>query len=174
MDSIGGERGVLTVGGLATIWLMQLCDIFLSLGEESFQQLIRSISMGRLRTYQLFDHMKLRLHLNRLNSEALRKTTPRIWARIQERDEPFASDLAQAILVSHLDLIKAVLDDLGVPNEDGFFAKDTDVAGYLKEGWKQRVWEKFRPAFPPAALLFYINHLAWEVAKAEEVFAPAA
>ena len=98
----------------------------------------------------------------------------RLAARIQERDEPFASDLAQAILVSHLDLIKAVLDDLGVPNEDGFFAKDTDVAGYLKEGWQQRVWEKFRPAFPPAALLFYINHLAWEVAKAEEVFAPAA
>ena len=29
-------------------------------------------------------------------------------------------------------------------------------------------------AFPPAALLFYINHLAWEVAKAEDVFAPAA
>lgn len=26
----------------------------------------------------------------------------------------------------------------------------------------------------PAPLLFYINHLAWEVAKAEEVFAPAA
>jgi hypothetical protein len=26
----------------------------------------------------------------------------------------------------------------------------------------------------PAALLLYINHLAWEVAKAEDVFAPAA
>jgi hypothetical protein len=27
---------------------------------------------------------------------------------------------------------------------------------------------------PPAPLLFYINHLAWEIAKAEDVFAPAA
>ena len=25
-----------------------------------------------------------------------------------------------------------------------------------------------------AALLFYINHLAWEIAKAEQVWAPAA
>ena len=68
---------------------------------------------------------------------------------------------------------KAVLDDLGVPHEEGFFAKDADVSGYLKDGWRQRAWEKFRGAFPPAALLFYINHLAWEVAKAEDVFAPA-
>jgi hypothetical protein len=27
---------------------------------------------------------------------------------------------------------------------------------------------------PTAPLLFYINHLAWEVAKAENVFTPAA
>jgi hypothetical protein len=42
----------------------------------------------------------------------------------------------------------------------------------LKEGWQQIAWDKFRDKFPPAALLFYINHLAWEVAKSEEVFAP--
>ena len=85
---------------------MQLCDIFLRLGEDNFQQLMRSVSMGRLKTYQLFDRFKTRLHLHKLNSETLRKATPRIWARLGERDDEFATDLAQAILVSHLDMIR--------------------------------------------------------------------
>ena len=153
---------------------MQLSDIFLSLGEERFLQLMRSISMGRLRTYQLFDRVKARVHLHKLNSETLRKAAPRLWVRLSEHDDEFASDLGQAILVCHLDMIRAVLDHLGIPHQDGFFAKDTDIAKYLKEGWQAEVWEKFRATFPPAALLFYINHLAWEIAKAEDVFAPAA
>ena len=154
---------------------MQLSDIFLRLGEETFLQLMQSISMGRLRTYQLYDRVKTRLHLHKLNSETLRKASPRIWARLAEHsDDEFASDLAQAILVCHLDMIKAVLDHLGIPHQDGFFAKDAEIAKYLKEGWQAEVWEKFRAAFSPAALLFYINHLAWEIAKAEDVFAPAA
>src|SRR5579885_784105 len=153
---------------------MQLCDIFLHRGEENFEQALRSVSMGRLRTYQLFDRLKARLHVNKLNSETLRKAAPRVWTRLAERDDDVATDLSQAILVSHLDMIKAVLDHLGVPHEDGFFAKETDVSANLKDGWQAEVWEKFRGAFPPAALLFYINHLAWEVAKAENVFRPAA
>ena len=154
--------------------LMQLSDIFLRLGEETFQQLIRSISMGRLRTYQLFDVVKTRMHLHKLNSETLRKAAPRLWSRLQEHDEEFAADMAQAILVSHLDMIKTVLDHLGIPHQDGFFAKDVDVSKYLTEGWQQVAWDKFRATFNPAALLFYINHLAWEIAKTEDVFAPAA
>lgn len=158
-----------------TIALMQIADIFLRLGQERFGELMRSVSMGRLRTFQLFDPLKTRVHLHKLNSETLRNAAPRLWTRLgEENSGDLAGDLAQAILVSHLDLIKAVLDDLGVPHEEGFFAKDADVSGYLKDGWQQRAWEKFHGAFPPAALLFYINHLAWEVAKAEDVFAPAA
>lgn len=154
---------------------MQISDIFLRMGEERFGELMRSISMGRLRTFQLFDALKTRVHLHKLNSETLRNAAPRLWTRLgEENSGDLAGDLAQAILISHLDLIKAVLDELGVPHEEGFFAKDADVSGYLKDGWQQRVWEKFRGVFPPAALLFYINHLAWEVAKAEDVFAPAA
>ncbi len=108
-------------------------------------------------------------------SETLRKSAPRQWKRLEEEgNADLATDLAQAILISHMDLVKAVLDELGVPHEDGFFAKDTDVSTYLKDGWQQIAWDKFHDKFPPAALLFYINHLAWEVAKAEEVFAPAA
>ena len=150
---------------------MQLSDIFLGLGEETFQQLMRSISMGRLRTYQLFDRVKTRLHLHKLSSETLRKSSPRLWERLkEEHDEDYATDLAQAILVSHLDMIKAVIDDLGIPNQDGFFDKDIDGAKYLTEGWQQRTYEKFKDAYPAPVLLFYINHLAWELAKSEEVF----
>ncbi|SRR5579871_3201999 len=153
---------------------MLVCDIFLRLGDERFDQLMRTVSMGKLKTYQLYDRMKTRLHLNKLNSETLRKATPRIWARVEANDDEFATELAQAILISHLDMIKAVLDHLGVPHEEGFFAKDADVAKYLADGWQQATWDKFRGTFPPSALLFYINHLAWEIAKAEDVFAPAA
>ncbi|HEV2201358.1 MAG TPA: hypothetical protein VGR73_16185 [Bryobacteraceae bacterium] len=154
---------------------MQLRDIFVRLGEDTFAELMRTVSLGRLRTYQLFDPFKTRMHLHKLNAETLRKATPRVWARLAEADAgDLATELAQAILVSHMDMIKAVLDELGVPHEDGFFAKDADIGGRLSEGWQQRVWEKFRGSYPPAALLFYVNHLAWEVAKSEEVFAPAA
>ena len=153
---------------------MQLSDLYLRLGQDHFGQLLRSISLGRLKTYQLYDRVKTRMHLNKLNSETLRNAAPRVWTRLEEHDEELATDLAQAILVSHLDLIKAVLDHLGVPHQDGFFTKDDGIAGYLKDGWQSEVWTKFQTAFPPAALLFYVNHLAWEIASAEDVFlAPA-
>jgi hypothetical protein len=160
---------------------MQLCDIFLRLGSARFDELMRCISVGKLKTYQLYDRVKTRLHVSKLNSESLRKSAARNWTRLEERDDEFATDISQAILVSHLDMIKAVLDHLGVPHEEGFFAKDADVVKFLTDGWQQGVWEKFAgasstpsPLFPPAPLLFYINHLAWEIAKAEDVFAPAA
>ncbi len=153
---------------------MQLCEIFLGLGEPSFVEVLRKISIGKLKTYQLYDRMKTRLHLAKLNSENIRKAEPRLWARLDEQDEDFATDLAQAILVSHLDMIKAVLDDIGIPNEDGFFAKDLDASKYLTDGWQQRTYDKFKDTHPKDVLLFYINHLDWELAKAEQLFQPAA
>ncbi len=155
--------------------MMQLSEIFLGLGENNFEQLVRSISLGRLRTYQLFDSFKTRTHLHKLNAETLRKASPRLWERLKEDDAGnLATELSQAVLVSHMDMIKAVLDDLGIPHEDGFFAKDADIGKYLSEGWQQRTWDKFQTQFPPATLLFYINHLAWEITKSEQVFSPAA
>jgi hypothetical protein len=154
--------------------VMQLADIFIRLGEDTFGQLLRTISLGRLRTYQLFDGLKTRLHLHKLNSESMRKAAPRVWARLSEPDAgDLATELSQAILISHMDMIKAVLDELGVPHEDGFFAKDADISSHLTDGWQQKAWDKFHAAYPPAALLFYLNHLAWEVSKAEDVFTPA-
>lgn len=149
---------------------MQLSGIFQGLGEGTFAELLRTISIGKLKTYQLYERMKVRLHLAKLNSESLRKAAPRLWTRITEKDEDFATELSQAILISHMDMIKAVLDHLGIPHEDGFFAKDTTVADYLKEGWQESSFEAFKDKYPRPALLFYLNHLAHEVANAETLF----
>jgi hypothetical protein len=154
---------------------MQLAEIFLGLGEDSTAQLLRSISLGKLKTFQLFDRLKTRLRVTKLNTEALRKAAPRCWARLSEPDsEDLATELSQAILISHLDLIKAVLDEIGIPHEDGFFAKDLDASKYLTDGWQQKVYERFKGTYSDALLLFYINHLGWELAKTEEVFLPQA
>ena len=153
---------------------MQLSGIFLGLGGQTFTQLLRGISIGKLKTFQFYDRMKARLHLPKLNSENIRKASPRLWTRLSEGDEDFATDLAQSILISHLDMIKAVLDFTGIPHEDGFFAKDVDAKPFLTEGWQDRVFEKFRGSYPEPPLLFYINHLGLELGKAETPFIPAA
>lgn len=153
---------------------MQLSEIFLGIGQPTFAQLLRSVSIGKLKTYQLFDRVKARLHTAKLNSESIRKAEPRLWARLTDHDEDLATDLSQAVLISHLDMIKAVLDHLGIPNEEGFFAKDIDGSKYLTDGWQQKTFDQFKDTYPPAVLLFYINHLDWEVAKAQQLFQPAA
>ncbi|HYW44334.1 MAG TPA: hypothetical protein VE959_15845 [Bryobacteraceae bacterium] len=142
---------------------MQISDVYLGLGEAAFEQLIRGISIGKLRTYQVYEGFKVRARLHKLNTEALRKSEPKFWARVTERDEDFGKDLAQAILVSHLDMITAVLDFLGVPHENGFFSKDMDPKPYFAEGWEERVLEKFGGSYSDAILNFYINHLKWEL-----------
>ena len=153
---------------------MKLSDVFLALGEERVRRLLGCISIGKLKTYQLFDSVKARLYLNKLNSETLARAAPRAWARLGENDDDFARDLAQAVLVSQLDLVRGVLDFLGVPHEDGFFAKDMDASTYLTDNWQERVWEKFRESHPEAPLLLYINHLAWELTKEPQLFIPKA
>jgi len=153
---------------------MQLTDVFLDLGQDQFSKLLRGISFGKLKTYQLYERFKLRTHIAKLNTENLRKATPKLWERLQERSEEYATDLSQAVLVSHLDMIIAVLNSLNIPHEEGFFGKDLDAAPYLTEGWRERTYEKFKDQFPEAVVLFYVNHLALEMGKAEEVFKPAA
>lgn len=153
---------------------MQLSDVFLGLGEENFAQVLRAISIGRLKTYQLYERLKVRMHLNKLNSESLRKSAPRFWVRLQEGDQEFATDLAQAVLVCHLDMIKDVLDFLGVPHEEGFFSKDLDPSQHLTENWQERTYEHFREKYPAALLLFYINHLDHELSREPRLFTPAA
>ena len=144
---------------------MALTEVFLSIGEDGFGRVIHSISIGKLKTYQLYDRFKTRTHLPKLNAENLQKATPRLWARLSEKDEDYAQDLSQAVLVSHLDMIVAVLNFLGIPHEDGFFAKDLDAKPHLTEGWQERVLEKFKDVYPEPLLRFYTAHLAWELLK---------
>jgi hypothetical protein len=152
---------------------MQLSEVYLGLGLDAFSQLVRSISIGKLKTFQIYEGFKVRAHLHKVNTEILRKAVPRFWARIGEHDEEFARDFAQAVLVSHLDMITAILDFLGVPHENGFFAKDLDAPRYFTEGWEERVLEKFRATFSETVLVFYINHLRWELLSAADIFRPA-
>ena len=153
---------------------MNISDVYLGLGQESFTQLIRGISIGKLRTYQIYEGFKVRAHLHKLNTEILRKSAPRFWSRITEGDEDFGKDLAQAILLSHLEMISAVLDFLGVAHDNGFFSKDIDPKPHFTEGWETRVYEHFRAAYPEIVLVFYINHLRWELLGAADVYRPAA
>ncbi len=152
---------------------MQLSDSYRSMGQDAFAQLVRSISIGKLKTFQIYEGFKVRSHLAKVNTEALRKAAPRFWTRISEGDEEFAKELAQAVLVSHLDLIIAVLDFLGIPHENGFFAKDMDPKAYFTEGWEDRVLGRFQDVFPPNLLIFYINHLRWELLQAGEPWMPS-
>ena len=160
--------------GYVTLGTMQMCDVYLALGPEVFRQLVRGISIGKLKTYQVYERFKLRAHLVKLNSEALRKAEPRFWARIEAREEDFATDLSQVFLLSHLDMIVDILNFLGIPNEQGFFDKDLKPDQYLTEGWQQRVFEQFAGKYKREILLFYINHLDWELNKTDQVFLPAA
>ena len=155
-------------------FVMQLSEVLRALGEDTFSQLVRQISIGKLRTYQLYESFKTRAHLAKLNTESLRKGMPRFWVRLGAGEEEFAKELAQAVLIAHLDMIRAVLDELGIPNQDGFFDKNVDATKYLTEGWQQRAYDKFRETYPEPVLRLYINHLDWELGKSETIFTPAA
>jgi hypothetical protein len=152
---------------------MEISDIYLGMGQDAFERLVRSVSIGKLKTYQMYEGFKVRAHLHKVNTELLRKSVPKFWARLSERDEDLGKDLAQAILVSHLEMITAVLDFLGVPHENGFFAKDMDPKPFLTEGWEERVHQHFRERFPDPILVFYVNHLRWELLGATELYRPA-
>ncbi len=153
--------------------LMQVPDVFLGMGEAAFAELLKRISISRLRTYQIYEHVKLRTRLNKLNTEHLRHAAPRLWARLSEHDADLATDLAQAILVSNLDMIIAALDALGVEHQDGFFSKDADLSAQLSGDWQQRTYDALKAKYPPVVLEFYLNHLGVESGHAAELFNPA-
>jgi hypothetical protein len=153
---------------------MTLCEVYEGLGMDRVLELVRLIQPGKLRTYQMYDRVKTRMHLDKINQEGLRRAGPRVWARIQAREEVLAVELAQAILVCHLDMVVAALDFLKIPHNEGFFEKDFEVRQYLNDGWQQSVLEHLRAKHPEALVLFYLNHLAHEVDGNSPVFLPAA
>jgi hypothetical protein len=153
---------------------MPLSDIYLGLGEERFRDLLGHVSLGKLKTYQLFDRLKTRARLGKLNQENLRKSVPKLWARIGSGDDELATDLAQCVLVSHMDMIIAVLDSLSVPHTEGFFEKDTELKQHFNGDWQQRAFGEFRAKYPESVLTFYLNHLALEVDDKAPVYLPPA
>ncbi len=154
---------------------MQLCDVYQGLGDQAFRDLLKAISLGKLRTFQLYERLKVRLRLNKLNMESMAKSAPRQWERIvMEKDDAFAMELSQAILVCHMDLIIDVLDHLGIPHTEGFFEKDADVSSFLTGDWQQRAWDAFLDKHPRAVLAFYLNHLSLEMTKDPVLFNPLA
>jgi hypothetical protein len=153
---------------------MQMCGVFQALGPEVFHNLVRGISIGKLKTYQVYERFKARARLVKLNSEGLRKAEPKFWARLEAGEEDFATDLSQVLLLSHLEMISEVLTSLGIPNQQGFFDKDLKPEQYLTEGWQQRVYGEFAGKYPKDIVLFYINHFDWELNKTTHVFLPAA
>jgi hypothetical protein len=48
-----------------------------------------------------------------------------------------------------------------------------DAKPYFTEGWEDRVREKFRGVFPDPLVVFYINHLRWELLGAGDLYRPA-
>ncbi|MBM3786600.1 MAG: hypothetical protein FJW30_19755 [Acidobacteria bacterium] len=132
------------------------------------------MSLGKLRTFQLFERLKVRLRLNKLNTETLARSAPRQFERIaKERDDAFAAELAQAILVCHMDLIVAVLNHLGIPHQEGFFDKDADIGQHLTGDWQQRSWDAHSASFPKSVLALYLNHLAVEMSTGAPLFHPS-
>jgi hypothetical protein len=152
---------------------MHLHELYGHLGEDTVRDLLRHVSLSKLKTFQMFDRLKTRVHLTKLNSENLRNTAPKLIARMKDGDAVLATELAQCILVSHMDLIIAVLDKLGVAHSEGFFDKDADVASKLVGNWQQESYDAVKDKFPKSVLVFYLNHLAMEVNPDAAPFQPA-
>lgn len=152
---------------------MKLHELFVALGEDSFASQLRGISIGTLRTYQIYDRVKTRCHLAKLNTENLRRAAGKLWERVKGGEEDLALELSQAILVSQMKLIIDVLNFFKIPHEDGFFAKDTEPKQYLEDGWQAKAYEQFKGTYPPALVVFYLNHLAHEMDENHAVYTPA-
>lgn len=145
--------------------------MFQALGRPAVEGLVGSISLGKLKSYQLFDQFKVRAGLEKLNLERLRRAAPRFWGRLEQRDEEWAHELAQAILVSNIDFVVQVLDFLKIPHDGGgFFQKNFAAEQFLTQGWQQRVCEEFQGRYPEALVRLYVNHLLWEINKQAEMF----
>ena len=149
---------------------MELSEVFQSLGRTALDDLLRRISLGTLKSYNLYEQFKIRAHLNKLNTEHLRNAAPRFWERLEQRDEDLARDLAQAVLVSNMVFVAEALNFLKVPHENGFLPKDFSGEKYLSEGWQQSLIKEFQGRYPEALVRLYINHLMWEMDKQSSVF----
>ena len=150
---------------------MELTQVYEAFGRDRTSGLVRSVSLGALRTYGVYEAIKVRSRLRTLNRQKLRAAAPRMWEQIKGGDADLARDLSQAVLVSNIPLIIEVLDLLEIEHDDnGFFDKDGDYSGQLSEGWQRRVVEHCKDRFDPDLVLLYVNHLGWELQALDEPY----
>ena len=150
---------------------MDLVDVYQALGQERSSRLIRTVSIGALKTFGVYEAVKVRSRLQRLNRQKLRLAAPKLCKRISEGDAGLARDMAQAVLVSNIPLLVEVLDQLGIEHDgNGFFDKDGDFSDKLAPGWQDEVYAKCKEKYDEDVVLLYINHLGWETASADEPF----
>ena len=69
---------------------MHISDVYQAVGVDGFAQLVRGISMGKLKMYQIYEGFKVRAHLHKLNTETLRKAAPRLWERALANPSQYA------------------------------------------------------------------------------------
>lgn len=150
---------------------MDLAEVYRGLGPERFEELLKAVSMGSLKTYQVFESFRAHARLQKLNRANLRKAAPRLWERVQKGDADLAREVAQGVLVSNLSFVVEALDFLGIPHDgNGFFDKDGDLQARLEQGWRQKLFEHFRGRYPDSLILLYINHLGWELGSESAPF----
>ena len=144
---------------------MDLAEVYVALGQERTVRLVRTISIGALKTYGVYAGIKIRSRLRKFNRRNLRSAAPRLWLRMKAGDSALAQELSQAVLVSNIPLIVFVLDLLQIEHDgNGFFSKDTDYSSQLTAGWEERVFAEAANRYPEDLVLLYINHLGWETA----------
>ena len=150
---------------------MDLAEVYEALGQERVARSIRTISMGALRTFGVYQALKVGSRLRKLNRLNLQRATGRLWQRVADGDTDLGRDLSQAVLVSNIPLVTEVLDCLELEHDgNGFFSKDSDHADKLTEGWAERVFAHCKDRFDQDLILLYINYLGWETKVLDEPF----
>lgn len=145
--------------------------MYRAFGQERSDRLVRTISIGALKTFGVYEAVKVRSRLHRLNRQKLRAAAPKLWERVTDGDADLARDLTQAVLVSNIPVVVDVLERLGIEHDgNGFFAKDGDYSEQLADGWAGRVYAECRQSHDEDLLLLYVNHLGWETDSLDEPF----
>lgn len=150
---------------------MDLAEVYEALGQERVARSIRTVSMGALRTFGVYQAVKVRSRLRKLNRLNLQRAAERLWQRVADGDTDLGRDLSQAVLVSNIPLVTEVLDYLEVGHDgNGFYSKDSDHGDKLSEGWAERTFAHCKDRFDQDLILLYINYLGWEAKALDEPF----
>lgn len=150
---------------------MDLAEVYEALGQERVAPSIRTISMGALKTFGVYQAVKVRSRLRKLNRSNLRRAAETLWQRVADGDTDLGRDLSQAVLVSNIPLVTSVLDFLEIEHDgNGFYSKDSDHSDQLSEGWAERAFAHCEDRFDQDLVLLYINYLGWETEALKEPF----